>query len=180
MNKTKERKMKNVIVALLLAFGFASNAHASVRVYNPSGSNLGNFTDLKVTGGLTVSQVSGKAQISRNGGLNSQTAVSGDLSASQCGYTITSDDTGQAAELYNLPAISSSILGCRYTFIVGVTGGPSKMAINPADANKILQLTNAAGDSITADDTGESVVLEAIQPGWAPVGSEKGTWTDAN
>ena len=86
---------------------------------------------------------------------------------------------GAAGDIFNLPAISASTLGCRFTFIVGTTNA-SGLNVNPQNADKILLLTDSAGDSISADAVGESVVLEAIQPGWAPVGKEQGTWTDSN
>lgn len=163
------RSMK--LLALSLVF-LPVMASASVRVFNTSGTELGNFNDVKTGNGLTVTKTAGKALVSL---FSTQSSVSGDLSATKCGMTITSDATDD----YNLPAITSSILGCRFTFIVGGAAG-KVLRVNPADANQILLLTNAAGDSVTADNAGESLTLEAIQPGWAPVGAEKGTWTDSN
>lgn len=168
--------MKKLLSVLIVTLALlAAPTYASMRVFNGSGTQLGTFTDLKLAGGLTVSQVSGKAQVATTGYgyLQTQTAVSGDLSASDCGKTITSD----GSELYNLPALSSSTLGCRFTFIVGVA---LPLTVNPNGTNRIHLLTNAAGDAIEADAIGESVVLEAIAPGWAPVGAEKGTWSDVN
>jgi hypothetical protein len=186
----KEKKMKNAIfgVTLVLALLLAPPSLASVRVFNSSGTQLGTYTDLKFSNGLSTNQVSGKAQIALTPGdgttalsgfLQTQTAVSGDLLASQCGSTVTADNS----ELYNLPTISASTLGCRFTFIHGASsasGGTKRLTVNPQNANQILLLTNSAGDAVTADVVGNSLVLEAIAPGWAPVGSEKGSWFDAN
>lgn len=184
--------MKQLISFLIITLALitAPTTFASMRVFNSSGTQIGTFTDLKLANGLSVSQVSGKAQVALTAGsgttalagfLQAQTSTSGDLTASQCGYTITSDNAvGAAADLFNLPAISSSTLGCRYSFIVGVDQPGSGLKINPQNADKILLLANSAGDAVSADAAGESVVLEATQPGWAPVGSEKGSWVDIN
>lgn len=95
------------------------------------------------------------------------------LTAAQCGSTIVND----SADVVSLPE-ASTVLGCRYTFIVG---NVSNFDVNPDDADQIVLLTNAAGDAIRADAIGESVVLEAISASaWAPVGAEKGTWSDIN
>jgi len=173
--------MNQVIVITLLAFGFASSAQASMRVFNQSGTNLGNYTDMKVIGGLTVAAVSGKAQITKVGALENkitnigQAAVT--LVSSQCGSTVSNDSTA----VYTLP-LASSAQGCRFTFVVGTgVANLTYVHVNPNTADTILLLANAAGDAISADATGESVVLEAVSPViWAPIGSEKGTWTDVN
>jgi hypothetical protein len=176
----KEKKMKQLISALVITLALLPElSHASMRVFNNSGTQLGTFTDLKLSSGLSVAQVSGKAQVSLSAaGFNlTQTSVSGDLTTSECGQSMTADDS----ELYNLPAITSSVLGCRYTFIHGVSAAVTKrLTINPNNADKILVLANSAGDSITTDTIGHSVVLEAIPAGWAPVGKEQGTFTDSN
>lgn len=176
-------KLYLALALYLLTF----NAHASVRVFNSSGTNLGNYTDEKFANGLAVSQVSGKAQVSLTSGdgttaldgfLRGQTAVSGDLAVSQCGKTITSDAAiADGPDLYNLPLIAPASLGCRMTFVVGTSVG---LIVNPQTANKILLLTNAFGDAISADAVGESVVLESINSGWAPINAVQGTWTDIN
>jgi hypothetical protein len=174
----KEKNMKQLIAAFLTLALLPALSHASMRVFNSSGTQLGTFTDLKLAGGLNVAQVSGKAQVSSNGYgyLLTQSAVSGDLTASDCGKTYTADDS----ELFNLPALSSTTLGCRYTFIHGVSAAVTKrLNINPDSANKILGLTNAAGDAVTNDTIGNSLTLEAIGSGWAPVGIY-GTFYDAN
>ena len=170
--------MKNLISALIvtLALIAAPSTFASMRVFNEAGTQLGTFTDLKLAAGLSVSQVSGKAQVAATGyGFNQtqRSTVSGDLTAAQCGQTVTSD----GSEIYNLPTISSTTLGCRFTFIVGVA---LPLTVNPNGTNRIHLLTNAAGDAIEADAIGESVVLELLAPGWAPVGAEKGSWSDVN
>lgn len=182
------------ILALTLALFMAPTTFASVRVYNSAGTLLGTYSDLKLANGLAVSQVSGKAQISSTSGDGSttlfgfrqqQSATSGDLSVADCGKTFTSDGLVGSAngpiDLFNLPTISASTLGCRFTFIVGVPStGNQQLQVNPQTANQILLLASAAGDAISADAPGESVTLEAIAPGWAPVGKEQGTWSDIN
>lgn len=192
--------MKTLILALLFVSALIStSSHASVRVFNSTGTQLGIFSDLKLGNGLAVNQVSGKAQVSVTGGdgtqavagiLHSQSSISGDLAVTQCGASITSDgikgSTNGPIDLFNLPAISTATLGCRFTFVTGVdglsNGGsiPNEIRVVPKTADKILLLTSAAGHRISNDVLGDSVTLEATQPGWAPVGKEQGTWNDIN
>lgn len=167
---------------------------AAVRVHNSAGTALGVYSDVKFGNGLAVSQVAGKAQASVTSGDGTTTlagfrnpsySVSGDLTVAQCGNTISNDgavgSTNGPIDLFNLPTISSSVVGCRYTFVVGMpSSGGQQLQVNPQTANTILLLTNAAGDAISADAPGESVTLEAILPGWVPVGAVQGTWTDIN
>lgn len=190
--------MKNLISLLVLAL-LTTTADASVRVFNSTGSQVGIFSDLQLGNGLAVNQVSGKAKVTVTSGdgtqsvaglLHQQTSVSGDLAVSQCGATITNDGIFGSAngpiDLFNLPAISTATLGCRFTFVTGVTAGnnagaqPNEIRVVPKTADKILLLTSAAGHRISNDVLGDSVTLEATQPGWAPVGKEQGTWNDIN
>lgn len=95
------------------------------------------------------------------------------ITAAQCGSTFINSG---AIEI-ELPE-ASAVLGCRLTFIVG---NATAFDIDPDAGDQIVLMTNAAGDRIEADAIGESVVIEAISASaWAPVGAEKGTWSDAN
>lgn len=123
----------------------------------------------------TGGNVSGTGAGSLVGFLQNQIASSTTtLTIAQCGSTIVSG----GAHTLTLPEASTA-LGCRYTFIVGAVAA---LDVDPADGtDQIVLLTNAAGDRIEADAIGESVTIEAIGANtWAPVGSEKGTWSDAN
>ncbi len=191
MKQKKEKKMKNIIVAALLAFGLASNAHASMRIYNSSGTNLGNFTDMKLSTGLSVSQVSGKAQVSVGAGTGATTLYgflqnristtgSRTLTYAECGSTVTND----GIVTYTLPSISGDAIqkGCRFTFIVGNgVSDVTYMKVKPTAGEQILLLTNKQGDAISADANGESVIVESLMNlFWAPVAKEQGTWVDTN
>ena len=125
--------------------------------------------DITLTGGIA-----GDGGDTLVGLLQSQVAsTTTTLTAAQCKSTIVND----SADVVSLPE-ASTVLGCRYTFIVG---NVSNFDINPDNADQIMLLTDAAGDAIRADAIGESVTLEAISASaWAPVGAEKGTWTDVN
>jgi hypothetical protein len=120
-----------------------------------------------------------KMQLSTAGALSGYkqaqvAATATTITSAQCGSTFI--NASGAVEM-ELPE-ASTVLGCRLTFIVGSTNA---LTIDPDAADQILLLTNAAGDAIAADAAGESVVLEAISATqWAPVGAEKGSWTDAN
>lgn len=178
--------MKTLVAVLALTLAlFAQTSFASVRVFNSSGTQIGIYTDVQLGNGLSVSQVSGKAKVVQASGdgtvavggfLRPQISVSGSLTAAQCGDTVTNDSTGGNAPVYSLPAISSAILGCRYTFIVGTTTGSAFLTVTPDATHKILVLGSAVGHSVSASIQGASVTLEAIAPGWALVGKEASTW----
>lgn len=180
--------MKLLLQLLTMTF-LSLPAFASVQVFTQSEQMIGNYSKVQCGPGLTCAQNEGRALMTVGAGDGTsqlygfrqlQSAVSQDLTVDDCGKTFTSDYVGP--ETYNLPLISSSTAGCRFTFIVGrdYESVGQFLKVDPNAANKILILTNSAGDSITADVLGESIVLEAIDPGWAPVGKEQGTWTDAN
>lgn len=86
-------------------------------------------------------------------------------------YCNTGDADGQTI---NLPAAAA---GMRVTFYCTVA---QNIVINPDNADQILGLTNAVGDSITGNTVGASVRLVAIDAtNWAAT-STVGTWTDTN
>lgn len=166
-------------LALLLPF----TAEASVKFLNNDGVEVGTYNEVKCGDNVECSQSAGKLllELEQNptGLLQTRKVISGELSIADCGSTI----SNTAEAFYFLPDVSGeSAVGCRLTFIVGHA---SNLRIKPATNEEIIQLlTNAAGDDLQADAVGESVVLEAIAGGlnpiWAPVGAEKGTWSDIN
>jgi hypothetical protein len=167
--------MKMFLVALCL---FSLSAFAGFEGLNNNVS-LKVFNKINCGTGLTCTKVGDKFNIvnSSNTGTaslqNRVTATATTITASQCGSTFIN---AGAIEI-ELPE-ASTVLGCRLTFIVG---NASTFTIDPDAADTIMLLTNAAGDSLAADAVGESLVLEAISASaWAPVGAEKGTWTDSN
>jgi hypothetical protein len=172
-----KRTARYLVAAVILAF--ASSSAMAIQVFNTAGAEVGQFSKVKCGTNVTCTQVTGRLNIavaSTTPGVlqNRITTVSPTLTAAQCGSTV----INTAASTAVLPE-ASTVLGCRFTFIVG---NVSNFGINPADATDIIVLlTNAAGDSIIADAIGESVVLEAIGiDTWAPVGAVQGTWTDSN
>lgn len=168
----------NLFFALLVACSLHP-AMANFQGFNGD-SNLKLFNKVKCDAGLTCSRTGqGVFEIDVTDSAGSQTQVSittspTTLTSSQCASTVLG---GDADETVNLPE-ASTVLGCRFTFIVN---GASTLTVNPDDADQILLLTNAAGDATAANAAGESVVLEAISASqWAPVGAEKGTWSDVD
>lgn len=178
--------MKNLIAILALTLAFlSSGAFAGERVFNSSGTQIGIFADMKFANGLAVNQVGGKAQVSLASGdgtaamagfLKPQISVSGNLTAAQCGSTITNDVTGGNAPVYTLPTISPAILGCRFTFIVGTSSGSAFLTVTPDLTHKVLTINSNAGRSVSASVQGNALEIEAIAPGWAPTGAVNGTW----
>lgn len=164
---------------ILLMFCFLtftlSAAYAGFEGLN-QGVSLKLFNRIDCSTGMTCSRSKDKMVIANTGvGVleNRVLATATTITAAQCGSTF-----------YNAGAIemelpeASAVLGCRLTFIVA---NATAFTLDPDAADQIVLLTNAAGDSLIADAVGESIVLEAISASqWAPVGAEKGTWTDSN
>jgi hypothetical protein len=143
---------------------------ASLGIFNRINCDTG-LTCSKAAGGIFEIDVSELAGVTQNRvSVGSNTT----LTSSQCGSTVIVG----GAHTVTLPE-ASTVLGCRYTVIVG--SDTDTTTIDPDDADQLLLVTNAAGDSLTADAVGESITLEAISASeWAPIGAEKGTWTDAD
>ena len=180
------------IVTILVFITYSVTSLATLKFINSSNLDLGHFTSMKCATGLTCAQSSGNLLMTVEGPLTLTGGVAGDggdtlvglkqnqiasttttLTIAQCGSTIVNN----SADVVSLPEASTA-LGCRYTFI---TGNASNFDINPDNADKILVLTDVAGDAIRNATLGNSVVLEAISASeWAPVGKEQGTWTDIN
>lgn len=81
------------------------------------------------------------------------------------------------AGIQTLPEASTAI-GMSFEFVVGTV---ANMDINPADGtDQILLLTNAAGDAIRADLTGETIILTAIAADQWVATAISGTWSDVN
>lgn len=160
---------KLIVLALALT---TLPAFASMRFFDINDVQLGIESELKCGTSVNCSIVSGKLVMSRSYQTRI-TATATTLVASQCGSTV----INSGAVAINLPE-ASAVLGCRFTFI---TANASNFDVNPDDADQILVLTNAAGDSIRNATLGNSVVLEAISASqWAPVGKEQGSYTDIN
>lgn len=182
--------MRNVLITLTLIASLVipGKAKASVTLFD-EGVQIGHVSDLEVGTNFTAAIVNGKGKITLTqnpiGLMQNIVTTSGDLSVSQCGSTVTSTLNRSR---FVLPSISNdSALGCRFTFIVlkTPTSGTNQGLIVDVDTlnEKILQLTDTLGDSISADLSGDAVVLEAFSNSssdgyfWAPV-SVNGTWTD--
>jgi len=103
------------------------------------------------------------------------------VTAVSSGDTLTTAQSGgmfvnAAAAIVNLPAAAEG-LG-PYTFCVG----SGALTINPGDADRILILTDAAGDAISSSTAGMCVTLTAIDStNWvATAMPSTADWADAN
>lgn len=187
------RKIKNIgswlllfalLAALLaaLAFGFSANDDAVI-------NGKWKFEQLIVMSGGTT--LSGANTISGATTISGAQTVTGSVIGSITHYTqastpvtLTSTACGKAygnkgatgTLVYNLPE-ASTVVGCRITF---TTYAAQTIGVNPGDADQILALTNAAGDSITNATAGNSVTLLATDDtNWIAV-AIYGTWADGN
>lgn len=181
-------KRLSASLSILLLTLLTMPVFASMQWYNSSGTELGILSQGQCGSNVTCTVSSGKLLVTTgstsnltgdgahtiSGYLKKQvTATATTITAAQCGSTF----INAGAIAINLPE-ASAVLGCRLTFI---TANAANFDINPDDADQILILTNAAGDSIRNATLGNSVTLEAISASqWAPVGKEQGTWTDIN
>lgn len=169
--------MKFTMRAMLVMFlTMICGTAFAVQVFNSSGQEVGQFSKFKCGAGMSCTRSGSQMQMSSAGGLDNKVtfAASGSLTASQCGSLV----MNSGAVTVTMPE-ASTVIGCSYKF---VTGNASTFNLNPADGTDTIQvLTNAAGDSIANATLGNSVVLEAVSAdAWAPIGAEKGTWTDSN
>lgn len=140
-----------------------------------SGSQVAKLTIAASTGNVSlVGSLAGDGGDSLSGFLQKQvTATATTITAAQCGSTF----INAGAIQMELPE-ASTVVGCRLTFIVN---NATAFTINPDNADQIVLLTNAAGDAIQADAVGESITIQAVDAtNWAPVGAEKGTWSDVD
>ena len=167
------KKLLFVFIGLCLAV----SASAAIRVFDSNNAEIGDFVDVKLNAELKGQKSSGKLLL-EDSGLKTQTAmaVSASLVASQCGNTV----IGTAGSVATLPE-ASTVLGCRYTFVVN-DNNAAGFGINPADASDfIVTLTNAQGDSVTNSVSGSSFTIEAVSADrWNVIGKEQGTWIDSN
>ena len=162
-----------MFLLVLMGFMFSMSAHAGFRAYNGT-TDLGIFQSVKCSTGTTCTKVGDKLNVvSTHNSANTQVAaVTGTLTAAQCGYTFYNTATATVT----LP-LASTVLGCSYTFI---TMNASNFVIDANAADQILVSTNAVGDSITNATLGNVIILRAAAANkWAPI-SIQGTWTDTN
>lgn len=167
-------QMKTLTLLTALLTLIPVGAHASIQAFDDN-VELGHFSEMNCTSGIECSQVSGKLQVRASTDTDQVDLSGGDttMTTSQCGYTF----VNSASACLDLPDAGDSD-GCRVTVILGAS---SEFTIAPATGDKILLLTDATSDAIKADAQGESIVLESIDStNWAPVGSEKGTWSDVD
>lgn len=163
-------KLLSVFLTTLL---FSTMAFAGFRAWNQD-TSIGLYNALKCDSSIKCARDGSKMQISLVGASAvSVTATSGStLTSAQCGsYFLNS-----GATTVNLPD-AGTVLGCVYRF---VTAQAVSFIVNPDNADTILVLTNAAGDSITNATLGNTVSLLAWSASaWSVIG-EKGTWSDTN
>lgn len=180
-------KMKTAFVGFLFAIFMAIPALAGFQAFQ-STTNLGVFSQLTCSTGLTCSKVGGKLNIvSTNAGvLQNQIASSTTtLTSAQCGSTVVSN----SADVVTLPE-ASTVLGCQYTFVCGTA---DDFDVNPADTTDVIgpvnsvaggtgaAITPSAGDAIRCTDIGSSITLEAVGADrWVTLGVGNGAWTDVN
>lgn len=166
---TKGKTMKR-LTALFVLVAMALPAHA-IEFRTQDNVNAGQASRVKCAKNAKCSVAGSVGQIELNPRVTASTTA---LTKAQCGSTVVS----AAAVTQPLPALADVDTGCRYTFIVGV---PLALNVNPSGTERILLLSDANGDSIEADATGESVTLEKLSTSeWTPVGAVQGTWSDAN
>lgn len=168
--------MNKKVVAILLALAGPALVYASMQVFTGDNTQLGILSQIKCGLGVGCTVVNGKLLV--KAAPSAQTSTSSTTTTAtlaQCGNTF----KVTSGNVITLPE-ASTVIGCRYTFIN--MGTSINLDVNPADAvDKILILTNAAGDAIRSSTLGESITLEAISDNqWAAVGKEQGTWSDVN
>lgn len=138
----------------------------------------GSFQVDKSTGFVKVKDAGVEIGIWNSGGLNSRSEVvvsTADvtLTAQQSGALLTNKgDLG--AQVVTLPAAAAGLNYCFFTYAA------QQIAVDPATGDKIVVLTDAAGDKITNATAGNSICLVAVDAtDWVAV-AINGTWADGN
>ena len=176
--RTKGNNFMKQFIALSIMLLIGVSAYAGVRGFTTAGVNLGAFTDVKCGTALTCAKVSGQLKLSpASYGLAQNqvigTGTVGTPTSATCGTTY----VASAVWSINLPDATANA-GCRYTF---VNRGSSTFTINPADADQIKNLTNAAGDAIQSSNLSDVVTIESVGAStWVPIGTAYGTWSDVD
>jgi hypothetical protein len=89
-------------------------------------------------------------------------------------YSVIVNTGASGSQEFDLPPAAA---GLRYTFACVVA---QNIVIDPASGDRILSLTDAVNDSITAGTIGNSITLVAVDStNWVAV-AVVGTWTDTN
>lgn len=162
----------------LVTLLFSVFSFAGFQAYQ-STTNLGLFQAVKCSTGLTCTKVNEKLNIVTTSlgtfHATTSTATAVSISSSLCGSTYR--NTGSIE--IGLPTATSAIIGCRLTFITGISG--SNFFVNPDNGDTILVQTNAAGDRVSNAVKGNTIVLQAAAVSeWVVIGSPLGTWGDGN
>lgn len=160
-------------ILLVLSLFVANLAFAGVEL-KQSGKSLGTVISLDCGSSITCTKDNmSKGYIKLNAAQPPIAATATTITADQCGSTF----INSGAVLMNLPKVGTGTVGCQLTFVVG---NASNFDINPDNADTILTLTNAAGDSIRNATVGGTVTLQAVgTASWVVLGVN-GTWTDIN
>ncbi len=122
----------------------------------------------------TTGDVTGPGTGALSGYLQKQVAATATtITAAQCGSTFYNSGAVQM----ELPAGTAGLVGCRLTF---VTMNAANFDLNPATADQIILLTDAAGDAIRNATIGNVVILQYVATNkWIDMG-HIGTWSDIN
>jgi hypothetical protein len=159
MKKRISMKLLAVVIALALIGATAATAATFWNVYE---------WNVLVKGwlhGAGTGQISGFKQV---------------VTASSSGDTLTAAESGgiftnASAFIVNLPAAAAGV--GPYTFCVG----SGAFTVNPGAADKILVLTDTAGDAIRSSTAGSCVTLTAIDStNWVVTAMPSPDWSDVN
>jgi hypothetical protein len=96
------------------------------------------------------------------------------LTAAQSGKIFSNYGDTSGTLVWTLPAAAA---GLEYTFVVEALVS-TKIDVNTAAGDQIMNITNTAGDYIWADAIGETITLVATGPSYWHVKSYYGTWTE--
>ena len=162
------------LMVMMVAVLITPPAHAGFQGIDQTGKSLKIFDTLRCDAGLECTKLKGSFVVKVSGQqASSTTAATQTLTSADCGKSF----KNSAASVVTLPSVTAALVGCRLTFL---TANASNFDVDPTGTERILALTDAAGDKIRNATVGNSITLEAISTGnWAAV-SIYGTWTDAN
>lgn len=133
------------------------------------------FAVANTTGNTTIAgtlKVAGAANL-----VLDATAITTDtvLTAADSGTYIAFKNQDTFSVQVDLPAAAAGLNVCFFNY------DGDDVVINPDDADQIVVLTNAAGDSLTNTTAGDAICLVALDAtDWMAVPGVTGTWSDGN
>ncbi len=137
-----------LLVVFLTTFAFMTNSQAAVQAFNSSNTNLGLFTQVKCSTGLTCTKVAGKLNIVSSPTMAGTLTVTG-ANAADVGFVLQADNSDDSGDDWKITALAS---GNSLSFLNDTSGSyVSKFSLGTTGVitlSNLDTLSNATDDSL--------------------------------